>query len=362
LKRYDSMVGFCRKVNNFFAWGNDEPSFYKMAGGALGSVNPLNFVSNRWLSRRFGLSDDFYHTIVQPFHGIQFTTLQIEHIPAVAFPALDDIVPLTSSRTHGSWGALNSTEVFEKATEECKVVLNRRVLSVEFDDDTGCNRLIDDQGETCEYERVVFACPAHAAANMMQDAGRYESRLLKAVGYHDDYHNHDWKDWLEAPVHQDVECLPEGYRRELMDGCAFMINTDAHGGADGTQNTMYTHVLGSWSPSAREAGIAGAPMFMSQCMHEGVEIDEAKINKTFSAPRSHPDLSTSNLAITQMLRLVQGRKGRYFCSNYVAPGNGHDLSLLSGMAVAGAIGAEYPFPENQSAWQDFEWMKMFMGV
>ena len=53
-------------------------------------------VCDRWLARRFGLSDEFYCTIIQPFHGIQFTTMQIEHIPAVAFPALDDIVPLTS--------------------------------------------------------------------------------------------------------------------------------------------------------------------------------------------------------------------------------------------------------------------------
>ena len=125
------------------------------------------------------------------------------------------------------------------------MLLNRRVLSVEWDSEGECNRLIDDQGNSEDYERIVFACPAHAAANMMQDAGRYESRLLKAVGYHDDYHNHDWSDWLEAPVHQDVACLPAAHRQHLMDGCAFMIHTDKHGCMDGSQNTMYTHVLGA---------------------------------------------------------------------------------------------------------------------
>ena len=103
-------------------------------------------------------------------------------------------------------------------------------------------------------------------------------------------------------------------------------------------------------------------MFMSQCMHKDVEIDADQTVRTFSAPRSHPDLSVPNLIITQMLRLVQGKKGRYFCSNYAAPGNGHDLSFLSGLAVAGAMGAKYPFPKNKAALQDFDHMRLFMGV
>ena len=44
-----------------------------------------------------------------------------------------------------------------------------------------------------------------------------------------------------------------------------------------------------------------------------------------------------------MIQLVQGRRGVYFCSNWTAPGNGHDLSCVSGLVVAGAIGAPYPF-------------------
>lgn len=91
-------------------------------------------------------------------------------------------------------------------------------------------------------------------------------------------------------------------------------------------------------------------------------MDPAKQIRTFSAPRAHPDLSVQNMVVTQLLHLIQGRNGVYFCSNWTAPGNGHDLSLTSGLAVASAIGAEYPFSYNVEAHKDFVRAKKFMNL
>ena len=41
----------------------------------------------------------------------------------------------------------------------------------------------------------------------------------------------------------------------------------------------------------------------------------------------------------RLMPLVQGNRGVYYASNWVTLGNGHDLSCLSGMACANAIGA-----------------------
>ncbi len=43
-----------------------------------------------------------------------------------------------------------------------------------------------------------------------------------------------------------------------------------------------------------------------------------------------------------------------FCGNSMTPANGHDLSLLSGFAVAELIGAKYPFGDNLSALRDYD--------
>ena len=151
-----------------FSYGDDSPSFYKNVT-VLSQINPLNFISAktfiRWCgmcvaaqmqgqSRDLGVpaegavirsgrssapspttlshprlrhpcprhprpyhprrsSDDFYETVVRPFHGLQFTTFNTESIPAVALTVVDDIVPLSRVRTHTSWGPGTSQQVRE---------------------------------------------------------------------------------------------------------------------------------------------------------------------------------------------------------------------------------------------------------
>ena len=73
---------------------------------------------------------------------------------------------------------------------------------------------------------------------------------------------------------------------------------------------------------------------------------------------NHPELTPSFLAITWLLRMVQGQQGVYFCESMATPGNGHDLSLCSGLAVAAAIGARYRMdsahkPETLARWIQF---------
>ena len=84
-----------------------------------------------WLTTKlFGISHEFYDGVFRPFQGFQFTTLHLDSIPAVALPALDDIVPLTGTRMHMSWGDGNSSEVFLRATKGIDVRLDTRVRQV----------------------------------------------------------------------------------------------------------------------------------------------------------------------------------------------------------------------------------------
>ena len=62
------------------------------------------------------------------------------------------------------------------------------------------------------------------------------------------------------------------------------------------------------------------------------------------------------------LRTIQGRQGVYYCSNWTTPGNTHDMSLLSGIVCAHAIGAAYPFEGNAEAKKDFQRLRSLMGI
>lgn len=103
-------------------------------------------------------------------------------------------------------------------------------------------------------------------------------------------------------------------------------------------------------------------MFVTQSVFPQRPIDESKVGMYTSAPRAHPQMCLHNLMITQGMPLVQGRRGVYFCGNWATAGNGHDLSCLSGLCVAGAIGAEYPFPENADAILDYQRLGSFLGL
>jgi hypothetical protein len=52
----------------------------------------------------------------------------------------------------------------------------------------------------------------------------------------------------------------------------------------------------------------------------------------------------------------------WFAGSATTPGNGHDLSFLSGLIVAKKLGAEYPFAHDAAAAADFERLRSLMGI
>lgn len=366
-RRYDRMVDVIEKVNTIFSWGSTRTSFYATnCVTLLPFFNPLNFVGLKTTARMFGCSEEFWESVAKPFHGLSLSTVYIDNVPGVGLSILDRISPLHYTRTSPTmhWGLGNSREVFRLATAKCSVKLEARVRQVHFQkQDSWQQIVIDDKGDSQTFDRVVLACPASAAANIIRPANWMERSLLRAVGYHDEFHHPDWKDWLDCPVHQDTSCLPEKNHRTILQQAAFLIDVDANGRQGGGVNVEFTHNLGAFSPSARAAGVSAedAPMFMTQCLHAGREIDANRMVSSFSAPRGHPDLSTNNMIVTQMLHLVQGRRGVYYCSNWTSPGNGHDLACTSGLVAASAIGAAYPL-KCEEAKRDHRDCRRFMWL
>lgn len=165
-----------------------------------------------------------------------------------------------------TWDLGNSQEVFQRATAKCSIKLDTRVRQVQFSKESGLwkQQVVDDHGEVETFDRVVLACPASAAANIIRPMNWMEQNLIRAVEYHDEVHHSDWKDWLDVPVHQDTSCLPAQHHSSLLEHAAFLIDVDARGREGGGVNVEYTHNLSAFSPSARSLGVAPAdcPMFM----------------------------------------------------------------------------------------------------
>eukprot|EP01060_Flectonema_neradi_P030715 TRINITY_DN4511_c0_g1_i1.p1 TRINITY_DN4511_c0_g1~~TRINITY_DN4511_c0_g1_i1.p1 ORF type:complete len:623 (+),score=128.85 TRINITY_DN4511_c0_g1_i1:50-1918(+) len=361
LQRWDSAVSTATKLNELFCGGGDR-SMYKSS-----YINPMNFVSLKTLLKLHGCSDAFWDVIVVSQYGSSFLTPHLDTIPATILPIINDLIPLTEvpgvveEKAMTSW-AKDSREVFKKMTSRCTVNTNARVHRVTPNsiDDDGNNKikLQTMNGDTQYFDRIVMACNAGAAGTILQNKPWYERALLDGVQYTDDLDTC----WVAAHMHSDPSVLRESHRQSILDKCATYI--DVSGSLKDGYEYDQTFVLGSWYPAAqrlperKNGGVLPFLVSHGEAISNRISPDLHK--GTVSHVRAHPVLSPFNLLISQLLPLLQGSRGIHYCGSYSTPGNGHDLSLLSGFVAANGVGAEYPFPENESARRDFDLLKRLM--
>jgi predicted NAD/FAD-binding protein len=218
-----------------------------------------------------------------------------------------------------------------------------RVVGVERRDDHVVLR--DDAGGSHVFDKAILTSTAAGIEHQTW----LEREVLSKVRYPDAEDG----SFLAGHVHGDVSVLPEPHRETILrDYCTFIDVVE-----DGRGGLRYENhfVLSSWVPAARGCSRA---MMVYYNKPEGRTLEP--FEKTIANRRAHPDLSAGNLARASLLRFFQGRGSLYYAGSYTTPGNGHDLSLLSGLVVANAVGAPYPFEHDPRARSDFERLRRFM--
>ena len=115
-----------------------------------------------------------------------------------------------------------------------------------------------------------------------------------------------------------------------------------------------TFVISSQNPSTKDAGV---PMLVTFNSRKAID----KVQKRIDLPHSVHAVSLRNLLIMSMSRYLQGKDDLYYCSTFTTPEGAHDLSFMSGLVAAQAVGAPYPFsPDNEEAHADFGLMQKMM--
>eukprot|EP00756_Hemistasia_phaeocysticola_P007731 Hpha_TRINITY_DN14378_c0_g1::TRINITY_DN14378_c0_g1_i1::g.86587::m.86587 len=351
-KRWDSLVRLVRRVNNFFNWvkEGDELSAYRMS-----FLNPFNMVSIKTLWGWCGGSREFWDVILVSLYDSTFLTTQLDAVPAVVAPMMDDIIPLNRCSVLNSWAEGDSQQVFKGMTKGVKVTTDTRVLAVE-PLPAGGIQVTDERGRSETFDKVVFACQASAVGSMLRPSNWVESALFRAFKYTDD----NEPGWLNPTVHSDGSIIPEEHRERVLKDYANYIEVGAPASKEGDYHYENSFVL-NWVPTSKVFDKPPA-MLVTHDLSDHKTLDPKEVRGTTCHARAHPDLNFTNLLATQLLPLVQGRRGVYYCCNYTTPANGHDLSLLSGFVAANAVGAAYPFPENESAEADFHRLRNLMGL
>eukprot|EP00742_Colponemidia_sp_Colp-10_P016167 GILJ01018502.1.p1 GENE.GILJ01018502.1~~GILJ01018502.1.p1 ORF type:complete len:570 (-),score=44.02 GILJ01018502.1:82-1707(-) len=357
IKRWRWLVCFVRYVTWVFNGSHSTLSLYRM-----NILNPFNYISLRSLSRVFRISSCFWDSIVVPIYSSTFLTVRLDNVPAIIVPIVDDLISVTRTPVMQTWSD-NSSLVFSRLTKGVNVKTAVDLTRVFWQYKDGQQILVveDAHGSRYTFDKVVFACSADNAKRLLStSASSLQAHLLSHVQYTDD----DDMSFAEGVIHNDASVLPAQYNDVLSTTYSNYVRVRR----DPSEGTVYdnTFILSSWVPAVQRAMQQGkrlsGPMLVTYSSDKHLRIDKSRVQGTVSNLRAHPHLSVQNLALSSFMRFAQGQQNMYFCGSYTTPGNGHDLSFLSGLVVASAIGAVYPFDDCVEAKDDFKRLQGLMGL
>jgi predicted NAD/FAD-binding protein len=204
MKRWNFMISIIRFVTRLFAGSSG--SLY-----AFSFLNPCNLVPLRLFSKLF-VSHEFWRDIVVPIYSTTFLTCNLDSIPCVIAPTMNDIIPLDQCPVLNTWTE-GSSEVFEKLLQGVTVKTNSEVISVVekgnfFTVETA-------EGEKTVYDRIICACDSNTVLSTFKTASFSLRQVLKRVSYADD---NTGADFLDGVIHRSAEWMSpkvEPYSREM---------------------------------------------------------------------------------------------------------------------------------------------------
>ena len=106
LNRWERCVRFIQVVNTLCSCGfccgcgdkDEGESFY-----ATSPLNPLNLVPLWWMARLFGVSREFWCVVFTAVHSSSFLTTDLDNLPAMIAPVLEDIISLRDGGDLATW-------------------------------------------------------------------------------------------------------------------------------------------------------------------------------------------------------------------------------------------------------------------
>eukprot|EP00164_Ancoracysta_twista_P003267 GFYU01004360.1.p1 GENE.GFYU01004360.1~~GFYU01004360.1.p1 ORF type:complete len:532 (-),score=136.44 GFYU01004360.1:38-1633(-) len=351
-KQWNNLIEFIRTVNRALAAETDQ-TIYSMP-----VLSPFNLITLRTMCFVFGISTEYWNKVLVPIYSSSFLTAKLDTLPASIGPAIDDMISPNRVPVMDSW-TNTSHDVFDRMTADIKVHTSTPVTKVQRHSN-GTVFVATENGDVTQFDRVVLACSADIALSMLSEPSWLERTLLSCVGYTDD----DDNTFVEGVIHSDDTVIPARDREEVLSTHSnYVAVYDDHMSDIKYENTF---IFSSWIPLVQKykASHKGEKVVMLATYNSQRGDTIKNVRGTVTNYRAHPHMHLKNLVLSVLIRFIQGAGGVFYCSSYTTPGNGHDLSLLSGFIVANAIGAPYPFAKHSdgSMIRDFDRLRALMGL
>jgi predicted NAD/FAD-binding protein len=207
-------------------------------------------------------------------------------------------------------------------------------------DDHGVT-VFDLQGKAERFDSVILACNANQALMMLDQPSRSETFVLSSVRYESELHNH-------AVVHTDASVLgnPE------TDTLGTRSNYVEHYGHR-PDNYEITYIMHNQQPWAKRSD---KPCLVTY--NPTHAIDPNKVIKRWWFQHVIHDVRHVSLTMNAF-PFIQGEQNTYYCGAHTVI-NSQEHGLISGLAAARQLGADYPFEDaGARPWFNFWGRSMF---
>ncbi len=319
-----------------------ELSRFKLAmPKVIGNIRAhLGTTLNQYLDKE-GFSDDFRNLVIAPLLSSVFSTgADFMEAPVLGIALCFQPVPLLSPDAPTSWRTVtHGTKAYVDAMARSipDVRLSAAVLRITRSQ--GGVSVIDEHGTREEYDQVVIATEADTALHMLADASPEEQAMLSAIRY----------DLSRCVAHTDRRIMPEDERLRATFGYV------VHGERAGKKAAYYVYHLNGIQPRIPPE----VDVFMTVNPPDGL-IDPDCVFA--DVVWKHLIFDAAQALRTLSFHEIQGHNRTWFCGEHTAS-LGHEGSFVSGLAVAKAIGADYPFEGEEPARSYFYDVAAFqMGI
>jgi len=268
--------------------------------------------------RQLGLSDSFRDNYLAPMASCIWSTSPARALefPAQAFVRFFDNHGLLTWRPQKTWRTVRggSRSYVECLSNPLRTRLASGVVSVRRDGDGVTIRTSD--GHWDRFERVVMACHADQAVQLLDDADARERAVLGRFAYAKN----------EVVLHGDTALMPR--RRAIWSSWNYVANSDE-------PNTLIKVTY--WMNRLQK---------LETNQHIFVSLNPARdIAPTATYGRfhfEHPIFNAATMQSQAELEDLQGTRDTYFCGSYCGYGF-HEDALAAGLDVAERFGVVRPW-------------------
>lgn len=204
--------------------------------------------------------------------------------------------------------------------------------------------VVDDSGVQEEFDELVLACDAETCLKLLgkNTASFMERKVLGNVKYFDDI----------TVTHEDFDYMQKYYDIDLSRDDQYFIKIDPHD----PEKIDMSFNLSNYQAQLKNSGrnIFQTIFLDNKRAHlwTRTEIDKDKILlEKWWHQMAH---TWKHFAFTvPYMRFLQGKKHTWFCGSYTLF-NTHEMAVISGLAVAVRLGADYPFTHDELATKQFD--------